>query len=288
LGWVAVTQYGWTHTKPSVEQTVSDFFDIYYGRGNGDIADLYSLLEEGARFYEGLWDRATSKERGPGYGNSRGKGIGTERSDQFLEMPPLPEERTLEMKGSFRDKYADKIEAARDLTPRNDLLIQRLMNKMTEVSRNRYSLEVLLSIAQLERFTLHVALGIARTEGYLFRASEVAATEPDAAVRWMVEAYNLMGSILEAQEQMWENLTDVWEKGRFPKNRTVDGRQFVWVLDDVKDHFADRREGLDYMLAPFQRMDMPGWRARLLERAREYAELKGVPVEGLPEERLED
>jgi len=120
------------------------------------------------------------------------------------------------------------------------------------------------------------------------RASQAAETEPAAAVRWMVEAYNLMGRVLHAQDQTWEDLLGVWEKSRFPKNRTVDGKEFVWVLDDVKDHFADRRKGLDYMLAPFQRMNMPEWRESLLERVRDYADLKGVPVEGLPEERLED
>lgn len=288
LGWVAVNQYGWTLAEPSVEQTVSDFFDVYYGSGNGDMADLYSLLEEGARFYEALWDRRVSTERGPGYGNSRGKGIGTERRDQFLEMPSLPEERTLKLKGSFREKYAERLEIARNLSRGNDLLIQRLNNKMTEVDRNRHSLEVLLSIARLERFTLQAVLGIARTEGLLLRAGEAAATEPAVAVRWMVEAYNLMGGILQSQEEMWKDLTHVWEKSRFPKNRTVGGEEFVWVLDDVKDHYADRRKGLDYMLAPFQRMDMPGWRAQLLERVKDYAKWKGVPVEGLPEERLED
>jgi len=288
LGWTAVTQYGWTDSSPSVEQTVADFLDVYYGPGNGDISDLYRLLMEGARFYEALWDRAISKERGPGYGNSRGKGIGTERRDQFLEMPPLPQERTLKMQSSFRDRYAEKIAAARELSSRNDVLIQRLTNKMTEVQRNRYSLEVLLSIARLERFTLQAVQGIARTEDYLLRASQAAETEPAAAVRWMVEAYNLMGRVLHAQDQTWEDLLGVWEKSRFPKNRTVDGKEFVWVLDDVKDHFADRRKGLDYMLAPFQRMNMPEWRESLLERVRDYADLKGVPVEGLPEERLED
>jgi hypothetical protein len=288
LGWVAVTQYGWTHLEPSVEQTVSDFLDIYYGHGNADLAELFRLLEEGARFGEALWDRETSKERGPGYGNSRGKGIGTERRDQLLKMPSIPEERTLRLTDSFKERYSAKIAGAQSLIPHNDLLIQRLTSKMTEVERNRYNLQVLLSIASLERFTLHTVLGIAQTEDFLVGAGEVSETEPDVAVRLMVEAYNLMGRILEAQEEMWQSLRKIWEKSRFPKNRTVDGRKFLWVMDDVKDHFADRREGLDYMLAPFHRMDMPAWRVQLLDRIRQYAEWKGVPVEGLPEERLED
>jgi len=288
LGWTAVSQYGWTYKGPSVEQTVSDFLDAYYGPGNGDIVDIYRLLEEGARNTEAVWDRRTSTERGAGYGNSRGKGIGTERSDLLLEMPQLPEEGTLRITNSFREKYSAKISAARDRAPQNDVLIQRLTNKMTEVERNRYSLEVMLSIAYFERFVLEAVTGIARVEDYLVRAGEIADSEPSDAVRLMFEGYNLMGRILYAQEEMWQNLTGVWERSRLPKNQTVDGREFVWVLDDVKDHFADRRRGLDYMLAPLQRMDMPGWREQLLVRIQNFAELKGVPIQGLAEERLED
>ena len=99
---------------------------------------------------------------------------------------------------------------------------------------------------------------------------------------------NMVGRILEAQESMWVNLKRVWEKSRFPKGQSVDGRQFVWVMDNVEDHFADRRRGLDYMLAPLQRMNIPEWREQLLERIRDYAGKHGVAVDGLPEERLED
>ena len=60
------------------------------------------------------------------------------------------------------------------------------------------------------------------------------------------------------------------------------------VLDDVKDHPADRRKGLDYLIAPFQRMDLPGWRNRLNELINKYASNNKVQVRGLEEVRLED
>jgi hexosaminidase len=87
---------------------------------------------------------------------------------------------------------------------------------------------------------------------------------------------------------MWENLTGTWEKSRHEKGRSVNGRDYVFIMDDVKDHWADRRKGLDYMIAPFQRMNMPEWHSRLNERIREYASEHKVPVSGLEEERLED
>jgi hypothetical protein len=59
-------------------------------------------------------------------------------------------------------------------------------------------------------------------------------------------------------------------------------------LDDVKDHPADRSKGLDYLIAPFKRMDLPGWRNRLIERINKYAADNKVQVRGLEEVRLED
>ena len=152
------------------------------------------------------------------------------------------------------------------------------------MQRNRYNLEVLLSIAELQRFTQQAVLGLARTEGYLVQAGELAASDPSGAVRQMVEAYNLVEGILSAQETMWNDLTAVWEKSRFPRNRTVEGREFVWVMDDVKDHFADRRRGLDYMLAPFQRMEIPAWHDELLDRIKSFAQANGVAVDAVASE----
>ena len=58
--------------------------------------------------------------------------------------------------------------------------------------------------------------------------------------------------------------------------------------DFVKDYFADRRVGMEYQLAPFERMDLPGWRKRLRERIRSYAAANNVKVDRLVEDRGED
>jgi hypothetical protein len=104
----------------------------------------------------------------------------------------------------------------------------------------------------------------------------------------LVEASNRVGSLITWSNWMWKNLTATWEKSRFEKGRSVGGRDFVHIMDDVKDHPADRRKGLDYLIAPFQRTDLPGWRTRLNESINKYAADNKVPVRGLEEIRLED
>jgi len=56
----------------------------------------------------------------------------------------------------------------------------------------------------------------------------------------------------------------------------------------VKDHFADRRKGLEYMLAPFERTNIEGWRKQLSKVITEFADQHNIPVRGMEAERLED
>ncbi|HTE23622.1 glycoside hydrolase family 20 zincin-like fold domain-containing protein, partial [Flavitalea sp.] len=69
LGWITVMQYGWSIGKPSIEQSVADFMDVYYGYDAPDMLQTYQWLDEGARFYEEMWDRVPSTEVKRAYGN---------------------------------------------------------------------------------------------------------------------------------------------------------------------------------------------------------------------------
>ena len=160
---------------------------------------------------------------------------------------------------------------------------------MTKLQRNRYNQEVYLSIAQLERHFIETLLQLDRAEKSLLSAAAAAAEGKHGnAVANLVEANNTVAGLLEKREWMWSNLKTIWEKSRYEKGRSVNGRDFVHVLDDVKDHWADRRKGLDYMMAPFQRMELSAWRDSLVKIINAYAESHGVPVQGLAVPRLED
>ena len=289
LGWATVTQYAWNPYGPAYEQTIADFMDVFYGPGSPDMTPVYTLLKEGAQFFRNGWDRVTSTERGPGYGNSYGKGVGTTRSDNLLFTPEIPSEGTLKASTKFSDEHPELIKQAEALEAKNDELLNKLTRYIGQVERNPYNLEVYLSIAYLERYFIHTVLALRDAERLLGRAQTAAAEgKPSNAVALLVEASNRVGALNDWSEMMWENVTRIWEKSRFEKGRSVGGRDFVHILDDVKDHTADRRKGLDYLIAPFQRTDLPGWRKKLNERINQYAAANKVPVRGLEEKRLED
>jgi len=280
LGWVTGLQYSWSVGNPLLEQSVTDFMDSFYGYNSPDMVEVYRLLEDGARFYEDLWDRVISKEREPGYGDWYGKGINTERYDPTIETLPMPGIGTEPV---FVTRYAEKIEEAVVLKRNNEKLISLLMHALSNVRYNHYNLEVLLSIAYLEQYTIHTLLNWVRIEDFLIEASQ-AGEDYSSAIKQMVEAYNLAGYILKGEQEAGEKLKSIWEKSRFKKCRSVDGREFVHVLDDLKDHFADRRTGLEHMLAPFERMEIEKWQTLLMDEIDTFSKTHNVAVTGLTEQ----
>ncbi|MFH1070962.1 MAG: hypothetical protein V1794_15190 [Candidatus Glassbacteria bacterium] len=288
LGWAAFSAWAWNTREPTVEQATADFMDVYYGRSGSDVVSIYRLVEEGARFFEDGWEEVQSKERGVTYGNSRGK-FPYHLTDYLLQPPALPSPESLAVKATFSERYADRIARAGRMREQIDRVIYLINQDLGSVERNRYSLEVLLSLAWLERHFINTLVELEAAEKSLTAAGEAdKGGKPDEAVANLVEAGNTVSELLEERQWMWKEVVKVWEVSRYPKNRSVGGRDFLWVMDDVKDHFADRRQGLDYMIAPFQRMELEKWHKSLADCIGQYAAKHGVAVQGLETPRLED
>jgi len=274
LGWATVTQYGWTPGRPRIEQSVADFMDVFYGPGNQDLIEIYRIIMEGARFYESSWDRVPATRLKPTYGSWAGKGRDTTRIDLTLTPPSLPfsYDETLIADRSYSHRYAQILEQAplvrKDL--RSALL--SLQGKLGQVERNRYNLEVLLAIAYFEKDFTDMLLSLQDVEGLLLKASQAVSEERSRdAVALLAQAHENVSEILRDRAEMWNGVVDVFEKSRFPKGQRVGGREFVHVLDDLKDHPADRRAGLDYMLEPLENMGLEEWNRQLANYIRVFA-----------------
>jgi hypothetical protein len=283
LGWATVTQYGWSPECPSVEQSTADFMDIYYGHGNHDMIEIYRTLMEGARFYENSLDRVPATRLKPSYGSWARKGRDTTRIDLTIHPPQLPfsYDMTLVVEDNFSRVYGSRLEQAPSLLIRLDKLIHNLSGKLLTVSRNRYNLEVLLSIARFEKHFCYMLLELKEAESRLLAAS-LALDEgrESEVVNLMASAHSTVAGILVDRAKMWSELKKTWEISRYEKGRTVEGRKFKHVLDDLKDHHADRRAGLDYMLEPLENMGLESWNENLAAYIRYFAKETGL---GLPE-----
>jgi hypothetical protein len=261
---------------------------VYYGEGAGGMVEVYRSLQRQARAWQRSWDRVVSRVRGPGYGNSYAKGVGTERQDLSLTPPPLPSP-DLAFQPAFAARYRDWVADAASNGLKNDKLQEALAAHMLSVERNRYNLEVFLALA---RFTGHhwkLLSGLAAAERSLERAAaDAKAGRPGDAIRRLREAYSQVAGIEEEGAAVWRNVQEVFEKSRYPKGMAAGGKQFVHVFDDTKDHWADRSAGLDYMVMPERSIGLSAWRAELGRIIRDYAARHNVPAGPLAKPRLEE
>ena len=289
LGWAAVAEYGWTPGTPPVEQLAAEFMYIYYGPRVSEMVEVYRGLQAQARFFEKSWDRVTSKARASGYGNSDGKGIGTRRVDDTLPPPALPTLPSLNFTPIYVGRYEKLVETAQRMALENDVLMHRIQQNLAQADRNRYNLEVLLSLAALTGHHNRLLLGLKSIEDKLASARAAAVkNNPQQALGQLVSAYKLARSTVEERHQTFRSLQTVWEKSRFPKGQTMNGQKFVYVLDDTKDHWADRRADLSYLIAPEESIALEKWIKQLASLIQQYAKKNNIPVQALAELRLEN
>jgi hexosaminidase len=290
LGWSTVAQNGWAPGLASAEQTTAEFMDVFYGPRVYQMVDVYLALQGQARFFERSWDRVVSRVRDPGYGNSYGKGIGTTRHDYTLPKPALPNLLGLDYTPIYNGgKYGKLVDNARNAAIENDLLTHRIQENIGRADRNRYNLEVLLSLAELTGHQSRLILGLRSIEDRLQAARDAAEkASQKQALGQLVAAYGLAREIVAGRKDVFANLKRTWEKSRYPKGQEVNGRKFVHVLDDVKDHWADRRADLSYLIAPEESVGLEKWMEQLGLVIQEYARTHNLPVRPLEEIRLED
>lgn len=289
LGWSAAARWGWRLGAPGPEQHAAEFMQVYYGPGTTGMIEVYRSMQRQARSWQRTWDRVVSRARAPGYGNSEGKGIGTERHDFTLAPPPLPDAVSLAFQPGFSTRYKAWLGEAPSLRLENDQLVHALMENMVRTERNGYNLEVFLALARFvgHHWTLMTAVGTAERQ-MAVAAAEASKGKHEAAVGHLVAACNQVAGVQAESASAARYLQAVFEKSRYPKGQEVAGRKFVQVFDDTKDHFADRTADLGYMSAPEASIGLGRWLSELTEITRGYAARHNVPVRGLAAARLEE
>ncbi|MCC6539187.1 MAG: beta-N-acetylhexosaminidase [Bryobacterales bacterium] len=290
LGWSAVAQYAWSPGAAPLEQHTAEFMRLYYGGvPSGSLLESYRLLQAQSRAWQRMWDRVTSRVRKPGYGNSYGKGRGTARYDLSLTPPPLPRAADLAAAPSFANQYARFLAEARQRIPENDRLRFARAEQIGTVDRNRHALEVFLALASISGQHFRLIEGLAAAERAFSAAAAAARAQKHAdAVGQLVETHTRISRLNAATAAGFTQLTAVFEKTRFPKGQSVNGQAFVHMLDDTKDHWADRTPDLGYMAAPWQSIGLKKWLSELASVIQTYAKAHRVPVKGLGEARLEE
>lgn len=292
LGWGVMAQNSWSPGAAPTEQTVGEFFDIFYGRSAEGMLDVYRELDSQSRFFAGVWENRPSKVRGPSYGNSKGKEA-IDRKDMTLDGPSLPQGPELKLTPAAGALAERRKALLADLPARieqSDRLIGRLQANLGKVEHNRYNVEVLLSIAKFERHLFDLLIDMDKAEALLVKATEAhAAKKPKQALQALSQAQRLMADQVRQRQDVLSKLTLVWEKSRLAKNapRVADvssaapEKKYFHVMDDVKDHFADRRADMTYLTAPEESIGLDAWCEAMGKLITDYSRANNVR---LPEE----
>jgi hypothetical protein len=281
LGWSTVAQYGWNPATAPLAQHVAEFMRLYYGPRVTGMEEIYRTLQKQARVWERTWEYVPSKTVLTRYGGYFGKGLSTHRSDMTLGLPLINDLPDWFPDPLWSERYRAWIAEARTRRAENHRLQQALLTNLGLAERNRYNLEVLLALARFIDHHWQLLLDLEQAENMLKEGQALAIEDKHAeAVARLNAVSDLVDGIRKRRMATYNELKAVFEKSRYEKGRTVDGRRFVHVFDDVKDHWADRRADLSYMIAPEENIGLEKWNAELAGFIRTYAQLNGVEARG--------
>jgi hexosaminidase len=291
LGWATMAQLGWMPAQADAEQTTAEFLTLYLGSEvTGELSLAYLQLHHLAEFWRKAWDKVPSRLRPSGYGNSTGKKP-CPRTDLTLTLPTLPSlaEFKIDPSVSFNHRYAHLIEEARRALQIADELMARLHAAIPKTSQNRYHLEVLMTLGKYTRHHAELITSLAEAQSALITASKFhSANNFKKAMDQMISAMEIAHQITTARHFLLTELKATWEKSRLPRGASQNGRDFLHIMDDVKDHFADRRKDLTYLTAPEEELGLEKWITTLGDLIRQYAAAHKLTVKSLPDPVLED
>ena len=270
LGWVAGSAYGWHPGLPEPEELTAKFMGLFYGPEANNMLEVYRLMDNGAQFWRTTWGRIPSTKK-PIYGSSRGKfKIPRPRMVQSIDLPNLPDSNTLYNHSYWKDHYRGIMENLDKEREANNRLIGLLNDNLKGVSRNKYNVEVMLSIAKYFRHNINLFETLAQIEDTLSVASRNY-LDYQQAMTSLNGAEKLVEDICKEREQSYQELVRIWEISRYPKGQTVGGKKFVHIMDDTKDHFADRTPDLSYLVMRERGLNLEKWAEDLRKIREEYS-----------------
>ena len=258
LGWVAGTSYAWNGGTPHPDELVPQFMRLFYGPEVMNMEEIYKLTYDGFRFWSTSWGSAPSTLV-PIYGYSRGKyPIPRPRRLQSIELPNLPDINTLYNHPFWKNHYRGNLDNLDEERKANNRLNILLKDNLNRVSSHKYNIEVMLSLTQLYRHNINLFETLAKIEETLSNAGGNH-LDYENAVSCLNEAIKLAEDICKEREQIYQQLKEVWEVSRYPKGRTVNGKKFVHILDDTKNHTADLTPDLSYIVMRERDLNLEKW-----------------------------
>lgn len=275
LGWAAGAGYGWHPGTPKPDEMIAQFMRLFHGPEAVGMVEVYRLLDRGANVWSNAWDRKPSA-RGPSY-----KRQWHQRTDRTLALPRVPDPDMLDNQPFWTVRYAALLEQAKALAADTDRLVALIQENLGRARRNRHALEVFLSIAHQFRDFVDLVETLARAEGLLDEARQAwDIVKPKAAADRLRSAAAEVRRYVDRREAFFADLVATWEVTRYPKGQSVNGRHFLHIQDDTKNHPADWTPDLSYLIKPSRDLRLEAWADAVEAVAEEFLKRHGAAAQG--------
>ncbi|MHB8656098.1 MAG: glycoside hydrolase family 20 zincin-like fold domain-containing protein [Terriglobia bacterium] len=280
LGYATGSAAAWHPISPGPNELMSSFYRLFYGPSAADMGRVYQLMSEQAEFWDDSWEWVPSSARTPLFGNSKGiSNPPRPEIDQTLPPLPVPATAYLKLNHDWSLENTKRLELASKFLTENDELLDLLRMNIERVEFNRYNLEVFLSIAQLCRQNLDMVLGLGRIND-LLKSAAASASKHNAtdAVVALDKALNLAEAIREQRNAALKDASATWYKTWLPRVAEANGRRYLNLVDDVKDHRPVRTVDMSYLEYRELLLPLGEWAEQVQAVRNSYAQANQLPV----------
>ena len=281
LGYATGSAAGWHPRSPDSAESMSSFYNLFYGPGAENMGRLYQLMSTQAQFRKESWETVASTARAPIWGDYPHEVFNPPQpaDDQTLPPLPVPSPDLLRVGYDWTALNTRRLELAAQLLPQNDELLDLLHENQIRVEFNRYNLAVYASIAKLYRQNLEMLLDLARISHQL-KSAETAAGKGDAAAALAAldRALDTAEYIRQQRNEALQDATATWYESWSPRVEEANGRRFLDKVDDVKDHLPVRTVDMSYLVYRELLYPLGEWVAQTVAVRNQYAQAHHLPV----------
>lgn len=279
LGYATGTAAGWKHEGLTAQDLKESFYNSFYGSGTVEMDSVYQLLSRQVQFYDESWDWEASVWRSPIFGNSEGiYKTPHPAMDQTLPVLPAPSDRDLSVKSDWSKMNYERLQSAKKFLKENDDLIRLMHENLRSAAYHHYNLEVMLSVALLCRQNLSMLLHLQHIDTLMKLSSKISSKDAAVAIALLNDALDEAETIRTERNQTLQSLITVWYRKWYPRVEEANGRRYLNVVDDVKDHRPVRTVDMAYLIYRDLNYPLEKWAEEAQHARNNFAEKNGLPL----------
>ncbi|MBU6398698.1 MAG: family 20 glycosylhydrolase [Verrucomicrobia bacterium] len=278
LGYATGPAVAWHPGVAGPEELMGSFYTLFYGPATVEMARVYQLLSQQARFWADSWETTSSRARTPIFGNSYGVFHPPRPArDQTLPALPIPSLPNLQCQRDWTADNSRRLELTDEFLARNDELLGLLEENLRRARFNRYNLQVLRSVARLCRQNLELLQGLGRIDQALKTAAADGPAAPAQAVAGLDHALDLAEGLRRERNGLLADTVATWYQSWFPRVAQANGRRYLDQVDDVKDHLPVRTVDMRYLVYRELLYPLGAWADQVRDVRNQFAQTHHLP-----------